>query len=119
MKRYLIKWQERTQSSFLNWNKIGFRNRLETVHKADRRNSPRMVHSGWGLDQYPKPHLNTMAHAGIDTILVFVEDVDKTPSGYQLGMAPEEEWLRLIRSLLTDVILQATFEMFEDFEVVV
>lgn len=44
--------------------------------------SPRMVHSGWGLDHYPAQHLSAMAHAGIDAILVFVEDVDKTPSGY-------------------------------------
>lgn len=44
--------------------------------------SPRMVHSGWGLDHYPPQHLNAMAHAGIDAILVFVKDVDKTPAGY-------------------------------------
>ncbi|MFC5407532.1 hypothetical protein [Cohnella soli] len=44
--------------------------------------SPRMTHSGWGLDQYPDTHLNAMAHAGFDSILVFVEDVDRTPSGY-------------------------------------
>ncbi len=45
--------------------------------------SPRMSHSGYGLDQYPNAHLNAMAHAGIDAILVFVEDVDKSPDGYQ------------------------------------
>ena len=44
--------------------------------------SPRMVHSGWGLDAYPNSHLNAMAHAGIDAILVFVSDVDTTPEGY-------------------------------------
>ncbi|BBH23491.1 hypothetical protein Back11_48360 [Paenibacillus baekrokdamisoli] len=45
--------------------------------------SPRMAHSGWGLDRYPDAHLNAMAHAGIDAILVFVKDVDKTTEGYQ------------------------------------
>lgn len=41
--------------------------------------SPRMIHSGWGLDQFPDAHLNAMAHAGIDAILVFAEGVDRTP----------------------------------------
>ncbi len=45
--------------------------------------SPRMAHSGWGLDRFPDAHLNAMAHAGIDSILVFVKDVDRTPDGYQ------------------------------------
>lgn len=44
--------------------------------------SPRMIHSGWGLDVYPDAHLNAMAHAGIDAILVFVKDIDRTPFGY-------------------------------------
>ncbi|MCD9021632.1 hypothetical protein [Cohnella silvisoli] len=45
--------------------------------------SPRMAHSGWGLDRYPDAHLNAMAHAGIDAVMVFVKDVDETPEGYQ------------------------------------
>jgi hypothetical protein len=44
--------------------------------------SPRMVHSGWGLDRFPDPHLNAIAHAGMDAILVFVKDVDLTTGGY-------------------------------------
>ncbi|MDF2720848.1 MAG: hypothetical protein K0Q59_523 [Paenibacillus sp.] len=44
--------------------------------------SPRMIHSGWGLDVYPDAHLNAMAHAGIDAILVFVKGIDETPFGY-------------------------------------
>lgn len=44
--------------------------------------SPRMIHSGWGLDIYPDAHLNAMAHAGIDAILVFVKGIDETPFGY-------------------------------------
>jgi len=52
--------------------------------------SPRMVHSGWGLDTYPDEHLNAMAHTGIDAILLFVGHwrdavpvIDRTPKGYQ------------------------------------
>ncbi len=44
--------------------------------------SPQMLHSGFGLDNYPNEHLNAIAHAGRDAILIFVEDVDKTPYGY-------------------------------------
>lgn len=44
--------------------------------------SPRMVHSGWGIDQFPDPHLNAIAHAGMDAILIFVKDVDTTTTGY-------------------------------------
>jgi len=45
--------------------------------------SPRLVHSGYGLDQYPDSHLSAIAHAGMDAILVFTKGVDQTPSGYQ------------------------------------
>ena len=44
--------------------------------------SPRMVHSGYGLDMFPDAHLNKIAHAGMDAILVFTKDVDITPQGY-------------------------------------
>jgi hypothetical protein len=44
--------------------------------------APRMVHSGWGIDQFPDPHLNAIAHAGIDAILVFAKGVDLTTTGY-------------------------------------
>ncbi len=52
--------------------------------------SPRMVHSGWGLDQFPDDYLNLMAHYGFDAALLFVGDphgvaphLDRTPKGYQ------------------------------------
>jgi len=45
--------------------------------------SPRMIHSGYGLDNFPDSHLNAIAHAGMDAILVFVKGVDTTPHGYQ------------------------------------
>ncbi|MGH2561038.1 MAG: hypothetical protein ACRDJH_18385 [Thermomicrobiales bacterium] len=41
--------------------------------------SPRMIHSGWGLDEFPDAHLNAAAHAGIDAILLFVTGADRTP----------------------------------------
>jgi len=44
--------------------------------------SPRMVHSGYGLDEYPDEHLRAIAHAGRDAILVFVKGVNMTPYGY-------------------------------------
>ena len=44
--------------------------------------TPRMIHSGWGIDQFPDPHLNAIAHAGMDAVLVFVKGVDRTTMGY-------------------------------------
>jgi len=44
--------------------------------------SPRMVHSGYGLDMFPTEHLINLAHSGIDAILAFIKDVDITPHGY-------------------------------------
>ena len=44
--------------------------------------SPRMVHSGYGQEQYPEQHLSAIAHAGMDAILLFVKGVDLTDIGY-------------------------------------
>ncbi len=44
--------------------------------------SPRMVHSGWGIDQFPDQQLNAIAHAGMDAVLVFVKGPDMTTTGY-------------------------------------
>ena len=44
--------------------------------------SPRMTHSGWGLDQFPDAYLNDMTHHGFDAILLFVRGVDHTTQGY-------------------------------------
>ena len=44
--------------------------------------SPRMTHSGYGLDRFPDAHLRNIAYTGMDSILVFVKDVDLSPSGY-------------------------------------
>ena len=46
--------------------------------------SPRMTHSGWGVDVFPDAHLAQIAHAGMDAIVIFIKDVDKTKgSDYQ------------------------------------
>lgn len=44
--------------------------------------SPRMVHSGFGLDEFPDEHINAIAHNGMDALLVFTKDLNVTPHGY-------------------------------------
>ncbi len=44
--------------------------------------SPQMIHSGYGLDEYPEEYLARVAHEGRDAILIFTKDVNKTPCGY-------------------------------------
>ena len=45
--------------------------------------SPQMIHSGFGIDEYPDQYLARIAHEGRDAILVFVKGVNKTPTGYR------------------------------------
>ena len=44
--------------------------------------SPRMFHSGFGLDMFPDEHIRAIAHEGINSLLIFVKDIDITPHGY-------------------------------------
>ena len=44
--------------------------------------SPRMIHSGFQMDVFPDCHLSSIAHAGMDAVLLFVKDVDMTTTGY-------------------------------------
>ncbi|MBQ7039439.1 MAG: hypothetical protein IJN39_02620, partial [Clostridia bacterium] len=44
--------------------------------------SPRMVHSGFSLDDYPNEHLAKIARSGRDAILIFTKDINVTPAGY-------------------------------------
>ncbi len=44
--------------------------------------SPRMVHSGYGIDQFPDCHLRDIAHAGMDAILVFTKGSNMTTYGF-------------------------------------
>ena len=53
----------------------------ETVYKKPLF-SPRMVHSGYGLDNFPNEHLAEIAHSGRDAILVFVKDADHSANTY-------------------------------------
>ncbi len=43
--------------------------------------SPRMIHSGVGLDYYPDEYLSTCAHYGYDAILAFTEGGNKAAAG--------------------------------------
>ena len=42
-----------------------------------------MIHSGYQLDVFPDAHLSAIAHAGMDAILIFVKDVNMTPTSHQ------------------------------------
>ena len=44
--------------------------------------APRMIHSGYGCDNFPDEYIARVAHEGRDALLVFTEDVDKTRHGY-------------------------------------
>lgn len=44
--------------------------------------SPQMVHSGYGVDEYPDEYLAAIAHEGRDAILVFTKGVNETPGGF-------------------------------------
>ena len=65
----------------MNLDEGPFLTKQETVRKPLY--SPRMVHSGYGLDMFPEAHMRNIAHAGINALLIFVCDVDVTPHGYQ------------------------------------
>lgn len=43
--------------------------------------TPRMVHSGYGIDLYPDEYLSSIAHAGYDAILAFVKDKNHSAHG--------------------------------------
>ncbi len=43
--------------------------------------TPRMVHSGYALDEFPEDYMNRLAHDGYDTLLVFVKGPNLTPRG--------------------------------------
>ena len=43
--------------------------------------SPQMVHSGYGLDDFPDEHLQKIAHEGRDAILVYTKGVDEVKRG--------------------------------------
>ena len=48
--------------------------------------SPRMTHSGWGVDMFPDAHLAQIAHAGMDAILIFIKDIDVTKGAEYLDV---------------------------------
>jgi hypothetical protein len=66
--------------NLMNLREAPFLQRQDVIRRP--RFSPRMVHSGWGLDEFPNEHLNAIAHAGMDAILLFTKDVHRTPVGF-------------------------------------
>lgn len=44
--------------------------------------APLMVHSGYGMEEWPEDYLNRIAHEGRDAILVFTTDINHTRVGY-------------------------------------
>ncbi len=44
--------------------------------------TPHMVHSGYGMEQWPDNYLMRIAHEGRDAILVFTKDVNETRVGF-------------------------------------
>lgn len=54
-----------------------------SIQKTERKKliSPRITHSGWGIELFPDSHLNAIAHAGFDAVVVFVTAIDKTNVG--------------------------------------
>ena len=65
----------------MNYRKAPYIKR-ETIDRKPRF-SPMMVHSGYGLDEYPSEHLSAIAHEGRDAILVFTKDTNMTPGGFR------------------------------------
>lgn len=43
--------------------------------------SPRMIHSGYGYDDFPDEYLQNIVHYGYDTILLFTKGVNLSPAG--------------------------------------
>ena len=53
----------------------------ETFYRKPRF-SPQMIHSGYGIEEYPDEYLREVARSGRDAILVFVKGIDRTGVGY-------------------------------------
>ncbi len=52
------------------------------THQSKPMFSPMMVHSGYGLDEFPDGHLQQIAHAGRDAILVYTRGVNQCKRGF-------------------------------------
>ena len=61
------------------------------VETRRARFSPRMVHSGWGMDLVPEDYMRRMAHYGYDALLVYVKKVGKTKSCAAFAAPPRME----------------------------
>jgi len=52
------------------------------VKNVKNRIRMRAVHSGCGIDDFPDAELNATVHAGFNTIVLFIRDLDKNAFGY-------------------------------------
>ena len=53
--------------------------------------SPRMTHSGWDLEKFPDEYLARVSHAGMDAIIIFIEDVPDITRNGKLDINAEVE----------------------------
>ena len=89
-----------------------FRQRLDQVHRPDRRDPDSKPNPGWWpCTDYPD-WLNLVKRV----IRRHNPDADVVFWTYNWGWAPEKDRVALVRTLPDDVSLQVTFEMFEDIE---
>ena len=51
------------------------------VERRKKLITPRIVHSGWGIELFPDSHLNAIMHAGFDAIAVFCTGMNRTNVG--------------------------------------
>lgn len=52
------------------------------VYQSKPMFSPMMVHSGYGLDEFPDGHLQQIAHEGRDAILVYTRGINQCKRGF-------------------------------------
>ena len=79
-------WQGTAQGVYyledlMNMREAPVLEQTETPVKREPFFSPRMVHSGWGLDRFPDTQLVAIAHNGFDAIILLLTDTDKTTYG--------------------------------------
>ncbi len=65
--------------------KMMYSSRAPFIGKGEYKNkplfSPRMVHSAYGLEEYPEEYMVNLVKEGIDAIVIFVKDINTTQIG--------------------------------------
>lgn len=68
--------------------------------------SPRMTHSGWEIEKYPDEYMDQIVHAGMDSIIVYIE---KSPDITRNGRADIPELVERAKKRGLDVYAYANF----------